>query len=187
MRHLPRAYPSAEQLFKGDALPEGCGPYVFNHSLAADTCSEAEHAFREEPWSTVLTEVTLPEEAAPEFLAAAARFCNERLWGTLSATLVIHPAEEKSHPEALSKCVVTRRRSFLHLTSLTDRNIFPCSSADVLCRVFFRCCLRDRFLREMRYGVVAVNTSPAVRRMRNLTSAAAFARGPQNPAPELLD
>lgn len=62
----PRAYPDAERIHQGESLPDGCAPFVLNHSLSADAAAAAdEHCFREEPWSTVLTEVPLKEEAVP--------------------------------------------------------------------------------------------------------------------------
>lgn len=41
-----------------------------------------------------------------EFLAAASNFCNAKLWGTLSATLVIHPKEAKEQREAVDRRVL---------------------------------------------------------------------------------
>lgn len=42
----------------------------------------------------ILSETTLPGKDPVEFLAAATSFCNDRLWGTLNATLIIHPKQE---------------------------------------------------------------------------------------------
>ena len=49
-------------------------------------------AFREEAFCGVMGEVGLeaPRSAA-DFLDAAVAFCNEQLWGTLAATILIHP------------------------------------------------------------------------------------------------
>ena len=46
-------------------------------------------------------QVALPEEKPDEFMAAAASFCNDRLFGTLSATLYVHPREGRTHGQAL--------------------------------------------------------------------------------------
>lgn len=54
-----------------------------------------------EAWSPVLTIATLPASpaaatgaaATAPFLRAAAQFCNERLWGTLSCTVFAHPLD----------------------------------------------------------------------------------------------
>ena len=46
-------------------------------------------------------QVALPEEKPDEFMAAAASFCNDRLFGTLSATIYVHPREGRTHGQAL--------------------------------------------------------------------------------------
>src|SRR6185295_14400345 len=35
--------------------------------------------------------VALPAASAVDFVRAAVEFCNERLWGTLNVTLIVHP------------------------------------------------------------------------------------------------
>lgn len=87
------AYPDADPCCSG-APPEGHFPFLMRTGMGP---KEAEHAFREEPWSTVISEVALKEETVPDFLAAAAAFCNESVWGTLSASVYIHPEEEAAH------------------------------------------------------------------------------------------
>jgi aldehyde dehydrogenase (NAD(P)+) len=49
-------------------------------------------AFTTEPFCSVLSETSVGSEDPVGFLAEATRFANERLWGTLSAALVVHPA-----------------------------------------------------------------------------------------------
>jgi aldehyde dehydrogenase (NAD(P)+) len=61
--------------------------------LAADDA--AERAFREEPFCGVLGETSVGSEDPVEFLQAAVRFANERLWGTLAIALVVHPEAER--------------------------------------------------------------------------------------------
>jgi len=56
-----------------------------------DSGSAAEPLFREESFAPILTETTVGSPDPLEFLDAAVRFANERLWGTLSAGLVVHP------------------------------------------------------------------------------------------------
>jgi aldehyde dehydrogenase (NAD(P)+) len=56
--------------------------------------------FREESFCPVLTETSVGSPDPLEFLFAAVRFVNERLWGTLSATLVIHPRSLRDRPVA---------------------------------------------------------------------------------------
>lgn len=54
-----------------------------------------ERLFVTEPFCPILSETALDEKDPAAFLSAATRFCNERLWGTLSASVVIHPDTER--------------------------------------------------------------------------------------------
>ncbi len=54
-----------------------------------------------EPFCSVISEVALPENDPARFLQAAASFSNEKLWGTLSCSLIINPRTE-SNPEVRS-------------------------------------------------------------------------------------
>lgn len=69
---------------KGNRLP-------FAMVTDLDASDTHERAFCEEPWCTVLSETSLPGRDVPTFLDEAVRFVNERVWGTLCATLVVHP------------------------------------------------------------------------------------------------
>ena len=70
-----------------------------------------EMLFSTEPFCSIISEVALPEKDAAEFVTAAARFANDRLWGTLSCSMYLAPSTEKQ-PEvqaALEKaCDVLR-------------------------------------------------------------------------------
>ncbi|MBK9520011.1 MAG: aldehyde dehydrogenase [Anaeromyxobacter sp.] len=54
--------------------------------------ASADPAFTTEPFCAVLSETSVGSEDPVEFLAEATRFANQRVWGTLSASLVVHPA-----------------------------------------------------------------------------------------------
>jgi acyl-CoA reductase-like NAD-dependent aldehyde dehydrogenase len=60
---------------------------------------DAEHrdepCFTTEAFCSVLAETALPASDAKEFLEKAVRFCNERVWGTLNMTLIVHPETER--------------------------------------------------------------------------------------------
>lgn len=43
------------------------------------------------PLPLPLQEVTLPESDPAAFMAAAADFCNDKVWGQLAAAVFIHP------------------------------------------------------------------------------------------------
>ena len=47
-----------------------------------------------EPFCSILSEVALPERDAPSFLRAATQFANNKLWGTLSCSIIIDPRTE---------------------------------------------------------------------------------------------
>jgi hypothetical protein len=54
----------------------------------------------------VLGETAVGSEDPVEFLSAATRFANERLWGTLAATIIVHPDSERGAPgEALAAAI----------------------------------------------------------------------------------
>jgi hypothetical protein len=42
---------------------------------------------------------------AEEFLEAAARLCRERVWGSLVASIIVHPDVEKQHPQLIDRTV----------------------------------------------------------------------------------
>ncbi len=71
----------------------GSGPGTLPWTLVPglDPAS-ADPAFRVEPFCSVLSETSVGSEDPVEFLAEATRFANERVWGTLSAGVVVHPA-----------------------------------------------------------------------------------------------
>jgi aldehyde dehydrogenase (NAD(P)+) len=56
-----------------------------------DPNTEGELCFQKELFSPVLAQTNLPGKDAADFLHNAVRFCNEKLYGTLGATIIIHP------------------------------------------------------------------------------------------------
>ena len=68
-------------------------PWTLICGVSASTTDEP--LFSTEPFCSILTEVALPQTDAAEFVAAAARFANDRLWGTLSCSLYLPPSVEK--------------------------------------------------------------------------------------------
>ncbi len=71
---------------------EGALPWTLITGL--DPSSESP-LFRVEPFCAILSEVSLEATDAAEFLALAADFANERLWGTLNVMLIAPPSVEK--------------------------------------------------------------------------------------------
>jgi aldehyde dehydrogenase (NAD(P)+) len=50
-----------------------------------------DRVFHQEPWCTVLSETGLTAANPLEYLKAAVSFVNQKLWGTLCCTFVVHP------------------------------------------------------------------------------------------------
>lgn len=97
-------YPGAEerwqQLTRGRASLRAVGtardgelPWTLISGLdATDPC---EPAFTTEPFCPILSETEVGSDDPLEFLERAVDFANNRLWGTLSADLIVHPASLK--------------------------------------------------------------------------------------------
>lgn len=81
---------AGRQLVKHRGEPQGEAlPWTFIRGLQADAVHE--RLFREEPFCSILSEVQLGSPDPLRFLEEAVDFVNQRLWGTLCATLIVHP------------------------------------------------------------------------------------------------
>jgi acyl-CoA reductase-like NAD-dependent aldehyde dehydrogenase len=76
-----------------------------------DSKDEGERLFHTEPFCPILSETSLDEKDPAAFLAAATAFANDRVWGTLSCVVTIHPKTEKDPAvaAALDKAVAELR------------------------------------------------------------------------------
>lgn len=70
-----------------------------------------DNLFQTEPFCSLISIVELDPADATEFLEAAVTFANDKLWGTLTANLIVHPSLEKStrFAAALEKAIDTLR------------------------------------------------------------------------------
>jgi hypothetical protein len=59
----------------------------------------------DEVFASALAVVRLPGATPDEFLAAAVDFANNRLPGTLGATLLVHPRTEREHPATVADAI----------------------------------------------------------------------------------
>jgi aldehyde dehydrogenase (NAD(P)+) len=88
-RDAVAAHPEAELLdTNGAGVPRTLIPSV-------PSSRRDEFCFRTEAFGAVLTETRLSGQDARAFLENAVRFCNDTLWGTLGANVLIHPATQK--------------------------------------------------------------------------------------------
>jgi hypothetical protein len=88
--------------------PEGNLPWTIIRGL--DPTSD-DLRFRTEPFCAILSETAIDAADPVEFLGRATSFMNDRLWGTLNATIVIHPRLETQPAvaAALDKAVIDLR------------------------------------------------------------------------------
>ena len=70
-----------------------------------DGNSTGEYCFNTEIFGPVLAHTSLPGANAAEFLTNAVRFCNERLHGTLGATIIGHPSTLRELGPALDAAI----------------------------------------------------------------------------------
>ncbi len=72
--------------------PDGEGDVPFTFIPDLDATKRDDIAFTTEAFCAVFGEVPLDApRSVPAFLEQAVDFCNDRLWGTLSASLIVHP------------------------------------------------------------------------------------------------
>jgi hypothetical protein len=80
-------HPEAEQ-YGGRSY--GRLPWTFIPNL--DPARDGEICFTTEAFCSLMGETALAADSAAEFVARAVAFVNERVWGTLAAGLIVHPA-----------------------------------------------------------------------------------------------
>jgi acyl-CoA reductase-like NAD-dependent aldehyde dehydrogenase len=69
----------------------GAGELPYALIPNVDPAQLDDRIFHQEPWCTVLSETGLPGDDAVSFLDRAVKFVNDQVWGTLCATIVVHP------------------------------------------------------------------------------------------------
>ena len=95
-----KAYPQAEVL--GQAPTDDVVPWTFIPDVPAQP---GEHALENEAFCGVLAETSLDTKDPAEFLEKAVDFANERCWGTLSVTVLVHPATMRDHADAFERAL----------------------------------------------------------------------------------
>ncbi|MEU1201179.1 aldehyde dehydrogenase family protein [Streptomyces sp. NPDC005813] len=95
---VTRAHPEAESL-GGDN----------RRLLVPDITDEDDPMLTVEVFASALGVVRLPGDDASRFLRAATEFANDKLPGTLGATLLVHPRTRRAHRTAVDKAVAALR------------------------------------------------------------------------------
>lgn len=88
---MTAAHPEASKI--GTA---GAGELPWTLVRGLDPNRTDDPCFRLEAFCGLFAEVPLPDQGVDGFLRRAVRLCNETLWGTLNATLIVHPSIEDS-------------------------------------------------------------------------------------------
>ena len=112
-------YPGARERYR--ALTEGRrsvrkvggGEDALPWTLVADldVADGGEKAFTTEPFCSILSEAPVGSDDPAVFLDQAVAFANGRLWGTLNATIVVHPEtlRDRRNAEALDRAIAGLR------------------------------------------------------------------------------
>jgi len=100
------AHPEAESF---GSRAQGALPWTFIPDV--DPRAEDEICFNTEAFCSVFSETALEAESPAEFLDRAVEFANERLWGTLNVTLLVHGASlrDKETRAALDRALENLR------------------------------------------------------------------------------
>lgn len=85
-REFLKEHPDALQF---GAEVEGCVPWTLIEGV--DPRNRDDVCFQLESWCGLMAETPLQGNGTVEFLDEAVEFCNDVLWGTLNATILVHP------------------------------------------------------------------------------------------------
>jgi hypothetical protein len=83
-------HPDADQF---GTRGEGRVPWTLMHHLDPNDTDDI--CFNMESWCGQTSEVALPSDSVVEYIDRAVDFCNDRIWGTLNATIIVHPKSLK--------------------------------------------------------------------------------------------
>ncbi len=93
-------YPRAHQL---GSREDGRLPWALIADLSPRDGDDL--AYRVEAWSPILVETPLPEADVDDFLTAAVELANDRLYGTLSASLIVDPSTRKRRAVSIDRAI----------------------------------------------------------------------------------
>jgi hypothetical protein len=84
-------HPNADQF---GARGPGRVPWTLIHHLDPDHADEI--CFNMESWCGQTSEVALSAGSVADYIDRAVAFCNDRVWGTLNASIIVHPKSLKA-------------------------------------------------------------------------------------------
>lgn len=109
---LAQAHPRAETLGGDDDAPTTL-------ITGLDSNDAAEVCFRSEAFAAVLCATSLSAGDVDDYLERAVDFCNESLWGTLGANIIIHPTTARLHAAALDRAIARLRYGCIGVNAWT--------------------------------------------------------------------
>jgi aldehyde dehydrogenase (NAD(P)+) len=84
-----------------------------------DSSDHDEVCFRTEAFAGVLGATSIGAAGVDEFLERAVDFCNDSLWGTLGANIIIHPTTARQHSAALDRAIARLRYGCIGVNAWT--------------------------------------------------------------------
>ncbi|RFC77658.1 aldehyde dehydrogenase family protein [Streptomyces sp. AcE210] len=118
IRHVLRELPQRGDYYPGaaDRLGSVTGAHPDAEAyddtcrlLVPDITDADDPMLTDEVFASALGVVRLPGDDAPQFLRAATEFANDKLPGTLGATLLVHPRTERAHRAAVDEAIAALR------------------------------------------------------------------------------
>ena len=109
-------------------------PWTF--ITGVDSTNADDICFKREPFISLYSETALEANSVVEFIDKAVKFANERLWGTLTASIVVHPESMKDSAVAAAvdqaiadlrygSIVVNQWGAFAHYMTITPWGGYP--------------------------------------------------------------
>lgn len=117
------AHPNARLL---DGASEGQTPRTLVPEVAWSDSEDM--CFQTEAFSSVLSQTQLPGEDAHSFLTNAVRFCNDTLWGTLGANILIHPRTQKELGSAFEDALAALHYGCIAVNAWTGVGFLLCQA-----------------------------------------------------------
>ena len=74
-----------------------------------DSTDAGEMCFTTEAFAPVLAATSIDADSLEDYLEQAVDFCNDRLWGTLGANVIVHPATARRHAATIDRAIARLR------------------------------------------------------------------------------
>lgn len=79
---------------------KGCIPWTFISNIQGNS-----YAFDNEAFCGIISETALTSKNVEEFLQKSVSFCNDKIWGTLSCSILIDPFTESNYKKEIAQAI----------------------------------------------------------------------------------